>query len=150
MAIIVVSLCFLSFRTEKEEIVLYDELPIQIVEEQEEMEDVPLEYESFGEEQQVEEQEENSEFVAQSEVQPSVETQEMIEAQSLGDPQSLFTGAHLFITTRRTTTANEQIQIPTASSTSPQYNFDIDRGDGTTGHYGPIANPNPTHMYTTP
>lgn len=76
--------------------------------------------------------------------------QQAIESQSLGDPASLFTGSHLFITTWRTTTASEQIMIPTASSTSPLYNFEIDRGDGTTGSYVNIANPNPTHTYTVP
>ena len=31
-----------------------------------------------------------------------------------------------FITTRRTTTANESITIPTVNSTSPYYNFTVD------------------------
>jgi surface protein len=39
-----------------------------------------------------------------------------------------------FITTRKTTSSNDTITIPTTSTRTP-YNFDIDRGDGTTGSY---------------
>ena len=53
-------------------------------------------------------------------------------------------GFRPFITTRRTTSANEQIKIPTAGT---GYDFEIDRGDGTTGHHSG-TNPNPTHTYT--
>ena len=48
-----------------------------------------------------------------------------------------------FITTWRTTTANEQIIIPTMGT---GYDFEIDWGDGTSGSYVGTT-PNPTHTY---
>jgi hypothetical protein len=52
-----------------------------------------------------------------------------------------------FITTRRTTTDNENIMIPTPSLS--HYDFTIDWGDGTTGHYQGQGDPDPVHSYTT-
>ena len=48
-----------------------------------------------------------------------------------------------FITTWRTTSANEAISIPTIGA---GYDFDIDWGDGTTGHFAGTA-PSVTHTY---
>ena len=50
-----------------------------------------------------------------------------------------------FITTWRTTSANEMIQIPTSGT---GYNFTVEWGDGTSGSYAGTA-PSPTHTYAT-